>query len=229
MFQRDRTLTQTEIVPILQGGAHYFRNGSIEFEDQGGPGELDVIGSLQVMDQMRDPLLMLPSAANSWLTISTDYVVADGSTPTVVIVELRTTGGHVADLFSPSRLQPVVTVNGAPYEPAPTMVRRGPGVWFYSIQPTAGLGGQTITLGASFDGSPIVKPRTVPIAADPWTADYPSEAGGSGGSCAVSRESPRRGDGWSWLAWVGWLALTAAIRSRRNVQGVSPATPTTNP
>jgi len=217
LFEKDPTLTQTEIVPILQGGAHDFRTNRILFEDQGGPGELDVIGSLEVMDRMRNPVLMLPSADKSWLTLSTDFVLADGSTPTLVIVELRTEGGHAADLFEPSRLQPVVTLSGAPYTPAPIFVRRGPGVWFYSIEPPDGLGGQSITLGANFDGLPIVKPRTIPIAADPWTANYASEAGGTGAACAVAAGD--RPVGWSWLAGIGGAGLTAARRRGRAVRG----------
>ncbi len=231
LLQRDPTLTQSEIIPILQGGAHFFRTGEIEFEDQGGPGELDVVGSLEVMDLMRTPAAVLPSAARSWLTLSTDYVLADGSTPTVVIVELRAADGHPADLFEPSRLEPRVSVNGAAYLPTPSLVRHGPGVWFYSVQPPAGLGGQAMTFGATFDGHPIVQPRTVPIATDTWTADYRSTAGGSGG-CSVAPAGVTGDEAGGWIVWVSGLALFGA---RRRVgaagcsQRFSPATPTVNP
>jgi hypothetical protein len=216
MLEKDPTLTESQIVPILQGGAHYFRSGSVEFEDQGGPGELDVVGSLAVMDLMNHPELMLPSAARSWLTLSTDYVLADGSTPTVVIVELRTVDGeHAADLFEASRLQPVALLNGAPLEPAPTLARHGPGVWFYSVTAPPGFGGDTITLGATFDGQPIVRPRTIPVSTDPWTADYASQAGGTGCSCRLAPGRAARSDASSWLAWASGLVW---IASRRRVR-----------
>jgi hypothetical protein len=224
MLEKDRTLTETQLVPILQGGAHYFRKilpGFVEFEDQGGPGELDILGSFAVMDQMSDPALMLPSANTSWITLSTDYMLADGSTATIAIIELRTADKLAADLFAPSRLAPLVKVDGQSVDPPPAVVRRGPGVWFYSVLPQPGIGGQSITFGATFDGEPIVTPRTIPIATDPWTATYPSEATG-GCSIAGAR---RRGssDTPSWMAWASGLALLAVVRRRARAR--APARP----
>jgi hypothetical protein len=215
LLEREPKLTQTEIVPILQGGAHYFRSfslGSVEFEDQGGPGELDILGSLAVMNLMKDPVLMLPSPSKSWLTLSTDYVLADGSTPTVAILELRTAEGAYADLFQAARLQPVVTVDGTPLDPLPTLTKRGPGVWFYSVQPPPGLGGQSITFGATFDGEDIVRRRSVPIATDPWTASYPSPAGGS---CGVGPAHVEGGPSSPWGRWAACFGVTAAFALAR--------------
>jgi hypothetical protein len=228
MLEKDRTLTEAQLVPILQGGAHYFRSISnirtdfVEFEDQGGPGELDIIGSFAVMDQMSDPALTLPSANESWITLSTDYMLADGSTATIAIIELRTADKHAADLFAPSRLAPLVKVDGQSVEPAPAVVRRGPGVWFYSLLPRPGFGGQSITFGATFDGEPIVTPRTIPIATDPWTATYPSEASGG---CSIAGGMRRRGspDAPSWTAWASGFALLAVVR--RRARGPAPAPP----
>jgi hypothetical protein len=225
MLEKDRTLTEAQLVPILQGGAHYFRSISnirtdfVEFEDQGGPGELDIIGSFAVMDQMSDPALTLPSANESWITLSTDYMLADGSTATIAIIELRTADGeHAADLFAPSRLAPLVKVDGQGVEPPPAVVRRGPGVWFYSLLPRPGFGGQSITFGATFDGEPIVTPRTIPIATDPWTATYPSEATGG---CSVAG-GRRRGssDTPPWMAWANGFALLALVRKRAAACGL---------
>ena len=221
MLEREPKLTQDEIVPILQGGAHFFRSfplGSLEFEDQGGPGELDILGSLAVMNLMKDPMLMLPSLSTSWLTLSTDYVLADGSTPTMAILELRTAEGGYADLFQASRLQPVVMVDGSPLEPPPTLVRRGPGVWFYSIQPPAGLGGQSVTFGATFDGSDVVRKRSVPIATDPWTASYASRAGGSCSMGSAYFESASDSACGRSCAFVGLAAFGAV--ARRRVRGL---------
>jgi hypothetical protein len=229
MLERDPTLTETQLVPILQGGAHYFRSGFVEFEDQGGPGELDIVGSFQVMDRMSDPRSTLPGPCESgasgsepkcesWITLSTDYVLADGSTPTVAIIELRTAEGQLADLFQPSRLQPTVTVAGTALVPKPSLVRRGPGVWSYSVTSPVAFGGMSMTFGATFDGAPIVAPHALAIATDPWTATYPSRAAGSGCSAAGSRgatgatPSPG-GSAWVCLGCLG--ALVAAIRLRR--------------
>ncbi len=225
LLEKNPTLTQSQIVPILQGGAHFFRSapvGSIEFEDQGGPGELDVVGSLAVMSEVKDPSLMLPSSTTSWLTLSSDYVLADGTTPTVAILELRTADGeHAANLFQAARLQPVVTIEDSPLSPPPTLVRRGPGVWFYSIQPARGLGGHSVTFGATFDGADIVKRRTIPIATDPWTASYVATVSGG---CSVG---PRHGERQtapagtpSSVALLGLVAFGAA--ARRRVKGPPP-------
>ena len=184
LLQQDPTLTQDKILALLQGGAHRFRGGA-PFDDQAGPGEVDAAGALDALDQMRDPELHLPSATQSWITLSSDYVPADGSTPVTAIVELRTADGrHRGDMFDAARIAPVLLVNGAPFEEPPQIIRRGPGVWFFTWTPPPGLGGSRATFGATFDGEPIVSPRTVPIASDRWTAAYPSAAAGS--SCAAS-------------------------------------------
>ncbi len=92
LLQADPTLTQDKVVALLQAGAHKFRSPAT-FEDQSGPGEVDALASLDALEQMKDPILHLPSAAQSWLTLSSDYVPADGSTPMTAIVELRTVDG----------------------------------------------------------------------------------------------------------------------------------------
>jgi subtilisin family serine protease len=229
LFEKDPTLTQSELVPILQGGAHYFRHDPltpyVPFQDQGGPGELDVVGSLQVLDQMSDPAIALPrpcdgtTPCESWLTLSTDYMLADGSTPTVAILELRSAAGGAADLFEPSRLSPDVAVDGVPLPTKPALVRRGPGVWVYSVTPSPGFAGESITFGATFDGAPIVAPHTLPIATDPWSAAYPSQATDSGCTVAVGRpRGAANGSGWAAFGCLG----VALLGRRRRVREVRP-------
>jgi subtilisin family serine protease len=184
LLQADPTLTQEQVLALLQAGAHRFRSAS-PFDDQAGPGEVDAMGSLDALDQMKNPILHLPSFDTSWLTLSSDYVPADGSTPMTAIIELRTADGqHRGDFFDSRRLVPVLLVGDKPIEPAPQLIRRGPGVWFFAWTPPAGLGGSRATFGATFDGAPIVATRTVPIAPDRWTAKYPSYATGS--SCGMT-------------------------------------------
>jgi hypothetical protein len=180
LLQKDPTLTQDKVLALLQGGAHRFRTDA-PYQDQAGPGELDVMGALEALDRMQNPADVIPSFVQSWVALSSDYVAADGSTPMTAIIELRTADGQGrADFFDKNRLQPVLLVDGKPFDPQPQLVRRGPGVWFFTWTPPPGLGGSRATLGATFDGQPIVAPRTVPIATDRWTAAYPSYGTGSG-------------------------------------------------
>ena len=143
-----------------------------------------MLGALDALDQTWQPIEILPDLRASWVTLSASYVAADGSTPLTAVLELRTAdGGRRADLFDSGRLRPVVLLDGAA-QPAPALVRRAPGVWFFTVQPPAGLGGRAMTLGATFDGEPIVTPKTIPIAADIWRSEYATTAKGG---CAIGR------------------------------------------
>lgn len=217
LLQKDPTLTQDKILALLQAGAHRFRNVA-PFEDQSGPGEVDAMGALDALDQMRNPALQLPALDQSWITLSSDYVPADGSTAVTAIVELRTVDAkHRADFFDKNRLAPVLLVDGQPFDVQPELVRRGPGVWFFTWKPPPGLGGSRATFGATFDGQPIVTSHTVPIAADRWNAAYPSHATGS--ACSTSAGA---GGGWGAGgsgaragASAGAMALAMLIARRR--------------
>ncbi|MBX3259602.1 MAG: S8 family serine peptidase [Labilithrix sp.] len=221
LLQADPTLTQEKVLALLQAGAHRFR-ADAPFADQSGPGEVDALASLDALDQMRNPALHLPALEQSWIALSSDYVPADGSTPMTAILELRTAdGAHRGDFFESERLRPVLLVDGEPVTPAPALVRRGPGVWFFVWDPPSGLGGSRATFGATFDGAPIVAPRTLPIAPDRWTAAYPSYAKGS--SCAASPGAATGGAG----ALVGLGVAFAALRRRRGQS--SSATVTSQP
>ncbi|HSO39989.1 MAG TPA: S8 family serine peptidase [Labilithrix sp.] len=213
LLQKDPTLTQDKIIALLQAGAHRFRYPA-PFNDQSGPGEVDAMGALDALDQMRTPTLQLPAADQSWLTLSSDYVPADGSTGVTAIVELRTADGqHRADFFDKGRLVPVLLVDGVPFEGAPEIIRRGPGVWFYVWRPPPGLGGSRATFGATFDGVAIVAPRTVPIASDGWNAAYPSHAGGS--HCAVTTTSRTATSTAASATLIAGVMALAALRRRR--------------
>ncbi len=209
LLQADPTLTQDKVLALLQAGAHRFRHSGA-YDDQGGPGEVDALGALDALDQMQNPALHLPALEQSWISLSSDYVAADGSTPMTAIVELRTAdGAHRGDFFDAQRLQPVLLVDGKPVNPAPTLIRRGPGVWFFVWDPPPGHGGSRATFGATFDGAPIVAPRTVPIAPDRWTAVYPSHAKGS--SCTASPGSASSAASAALVAIAG----VALVRRRR--------------
>lgn len=214
LLQADPTLTQDKVLGLLQAGAHRFRTPGA-FDDQGGPGEVDAMGSLDALAQMHDPKLHLPAYEASWVTLSSEYVPADGSTPVTAIIELRTADGeHRGDMFDRERLAPLLLVDGEPVTPAPELVRRAPGVWFFVWEPPPGLGGARATFGATFDGAPIAPPRTIPIATDRWTALYPSHATGAG--CAAAPRGRAGGASLAApLALVGTAGLAAALRRRR--------------
>ena len=210
LFQLEPRLTQDKVLALLQGGAHPFR-GAAPFQDQGGPGELDVLGALEALEDMRHPMIALPDASKSWVTLSSDYAAADGSTPITAILELRNgDGSHRAALFEADRLKPRVLVDGALLDLEAPIVRHGPGVFTYAVTLPGGLGGSRLSLGATFDGAEIVTPKTVPIAADIWTATYPSHAKG-GCATAPGERAPGGGLGLAALA----LALAGTRRRAR--------------
>jgi subtilisin family serine protease len=214
LFARDPTLTQDKIVGLLQAGAHQFR-GRHPFDDQSGPGELDVLGSLDALEQTWYPAELLPSSSASWITLSASYFAADGTTPLTAVVELRTARlGRRADLFDATRLRPVVLIDGVP-QPPPTLVRHAPGVWTFTVEPAAGRGGSTMTLGATFDGEPIVLPKEIAIAGDVWSSEYATTASGG---CAVGARGASEltsGAGARGIAALWLFVVACARRSRR--------------
>jgi subtilisin family serine protease len=211
LLQHDPSLTQDTILAALQGGAHPLRSPA-PFQDQAGVGELDVLGAVTAVDRLRDPQLAIPVRASSWITLGADPYLADGSTPMEAIIELRAAGAGSgpappADGFADGRLVAYALVDGVPYPGAvASLVRRGPGVWVATVQLPAGLGGNDLTIGATFDGSDIVDPRSVAIATDTWMAGYASSVKGG---CSVAAA----GDG----AWAsgGMIAIALCVRRRR--------------
>lgn len=184
LLQRDPTLTQDMVRALLQAGAHRFR-GPAPFMDQSGPGELDVAGAVSAQDELSAPD-GLPSADTSWMTLSSSYVPADGSTPVTALLELRADDPRRrASLFDVSRLAARVVVGELAF--APEIVRLAPGLFSFTVTVPAGLGGARATFSATFDGAPIVSPISVPVGADPWAAGYPSAAYGG---CAASAPAP---------------------------------------
>jgi hypothetical protein len=179
-------------------------------------GELDVAGALAAVDRLRDPRLALPDRTESWMTLGADVYLADGSTPLDTIIELRAprAGSGTpppADGFMGGRLAVYARVDGSAREP-PSVRRVAPGVWRAAIQLPAGLGGSSLSVGATFDGADIVDPKSVPIATDIWNAEYPPSVKGG---CAAS--GGRTGGGG--LLVMGFsVAIAVARRTRRSVR-----------
>ncbi|HEV3189540.1 MAG TPA: S8 family serine peptidase, partial [Polyangiaceae bacterium] len=212
LFQRNPKLTQDQILAALQGGAHRLR-GPSRFDDQSGVGELDVLGAIAAADRLQSPQIALPVRAESWLTLGADQYLADGSTDLQAILELRAARTDVgaplpADGPFDGRLAAYALVDGQAYVRAPTLAKRGPGVWVATVRLPRGLGGSSLTVGATFDGADIVNPKSVPIATDAWNAEYPPIV--RGGCKLVART---RSDG-SWAA-IASVAVAGLLRRRR--------------
>jgi MYXO-CTERM domain-containing protein len=218
LLQHDPTLTEDQIVAALQAGAHPLRGPAL-FADQAGPGEVDVLGAVAAVDRMNDPQLALPVRGESWLAPAADVFLADGSTPLQAVLELRAapTGGAAppADGFEQDRLAAYALVDGQPREGAVSLARRGPGVWLATVTLPAGLGGSQLTLGATFDGAAIVDEKTLPIATDEWTAEYPVtlHAGCGVGGSPVSGRGPFA------LGALGIVGLRRRRRRRARATG----------
>ncbi len=211
LFERNPLLTQDEIRALLQAGAHRVR-GAAPFYDQSGPGEIDVLGALAALDDMKNPALSLPDAESSWLTLSQGYAPADGSLPLTVILELRAANGHHANLFDMSRLRAKVLVDSRPMTNLPDVARSpAPGLFLYRVLLAPGLGGESLTVGATFDGADIVTPVTIPIATDAWTSTYSAR---TKGGCALSEQDAPRPFGAS-LAIAAVVATYIARRRTR--------------
>ena len=212
LFQHDPTLTQEDVVAALQAGAHPLR-AAAPFDDQAGAGELDVGGALDAADRLRDPQFALPTPSKSWMILGADVYLADGSTPLEAIFELRAappTGAVVpADGFGPGRLAAYAIAGGS--RTNVPVQRTAPGVWVAMVSFPAGLGGSTLTVGATFDGADVVPPKSVPIATDAWMASYAARVTGG---CAVAKSGRPAGSP-GWWVWPLWAAI-ALRRAREN-------------
>jgi len=214
LFQRNPRLTQDEILAALQGGAHRLR-GPATFEDQSGVGELDVLGAVAAADRLQNPQVAWPVREESWLTLGADLYLADGSTDLQAILELRAARADVgaalpADGPFDGRLAGYALVDGHSSGSTLPLARRGPGVWVATVHLSRGLGGSSLTVGATLDGIDIVNPKSVPIATDAWNAEYPPLVRG-GCELIAGRRS-----GGPWTA-IGFVTV-AAMRRRRKAR-----------
>jgi subtilisin family serine protease len=220
LLQHYGNLTQAEALALLQGGAHHLR-GPAPFDDQSGVGELDVLGSLALAAPSSPSSNALPSRTYSWVTLGAEFCVADGSTPLQAVFELRSPPTGAAPPapaygFNESRLSVYARVDDLPAATSISMSRSSAGIRVASIRVPAGLGGSKLTVGATFDGADVVPPKTIPIAADHWAADYPPAARGGCALAGSSRRAPASGS--LILAVVGTVFL-GGFRARRRHSG----------
>ncbi|HXN31395.1 MAG TPA: hypothetical protein VN894_06010, partial [Polyangiaceae bacterium] len=184
-----------------------------------GVGELDVEGALVAVDRAELPQLALPARSESWMTLGADVYLADGSTPLTAVVELRTALGTngapaPADDLGEQRVAAYALVDGSFHGSVP-VAKIGPGVWRATAQLPAGLGGSTLTLGVTFDGMDIVDPKSVPIATDVWSAEYPPTVRGG---CTIGAAGDRGGES-AFALIAGVVAFVARKRARKPGMG----------
>ena len=207
LFQRDPTLTQDVIRALLQAGAHKLR-GSAPFFDQIAPGEVDTLGALEALSEITSPDKALPDPSQSWMTLSEDFALADGSTPITATVELRTTSNTRATAFDSSRLQALASIGGTAIGTGGIVRGLAPGLFTFTVQIPPGFAGSSLTLGVTFDGAPVVSAITVPVALDSWTAGYPSYTEGG----CNTQGSRAGGDVGPSLFLLGLLAIRKRSR-----------------
>ena len=182
LLEHDASLNQGQIRTLLQAGAQKLE-GDVPLEQQVGPGELDVIGTLAVMDAETSPLHVLPVASASWLALTASYAHPDPEWPLVGLVELRSSDAGIADGFDPKRLRLELREASA-VEP---LVRVAPGLWRFAIVAPAGSGGGELSLKVFFDDGLLLE-RSVPIAVDRWLVGGEVDARGG---CTLSRGGAR--------------------------------------
>jgi len=203
LLERDSSLDQSELRTLLQAGARSL-DGSVLLEQQVGPGELDLVGTLTVMGSEKSPLSQVPDVEESWVALASSYAHPDPDWPLEGVLELRASDESIADI-DPSRLS--LSVEGA--RPTRALARVAPGLWRFAVAAPSGSGGGTLTLGVLLDGQPFLT-RSVPIAVDRAVADGGVDARGG---CSQHRGA--LGDaGWPWAFPIGWWL--SRRRRRRN-------------
>lgn len=208
LFQQDPTLTQDQVRALLQAGARPLQ-GDVPYEQQQGPGELDLEGALEARIAENSPIHREPTAKGSWLDMAASYLHPDPDWSNTGVLELRDDSGAIADGFSPSHLR--LDAPGALI--TNRLARVAPGLWRFSLAAPAGTGGSTVKLRVLYDDH-VLAQRTFDVAVDRWVAQGGVEARGG---CSLS---PGRERGGTWVAFA-LLGLCAAVR-RRSRPGAPP-------
>ncbi|HVY30962.1 MAG TPA: S8 family serine peptidase [Polyangiaceae bacterium] len=201
IFEAHPELTQGQLRALLQAGARQ-PSGPILEEQQVGPGELDLLGTLAALDAEDSPLEREPGSA-SRIALAASFIHPDPQLGLQGLLELRDDRDRVADGFDERRL--LLEVTGGSLSAKP--VRVAPGLYTFTAAAPEGSGGKELVLELSFDGKPLAQ-RRVPIGTDRWAAEGTAYA--HGGCAASPRPSPSVG----WLVVVACSALLGSRRRR---------------
>ncbi|MCC6523832.1 MAG: S8 family serine peptidase [Polyangiaceae bacterium] len=204
LLAREPSLTQSELLDVLQAGARYPR-GKVTHDYQLGPGALDLTGALAVLEQAGAGAPV--DAARSYYVLSMPYVRPDPGYPVEVAIELRRGDGSVATGASAAGL--VVEVIGGTLLSPPEPVRAG--LFRAAFTAPPGTSGSKLWLDVRYLGRSLGL-RELPIAVDPWVVGGSFAAGGGGCAVAGGAYVPRGAEpGPGALVLVG----LAVLRRRR--------------
>jgi subtilisin family serine protease len=199
LLEREPTLTQKEIKEILQAGARR-PEGVIPFDFQQGPGTLDLVGALQVLDQRAgnggdaDP-------ARSFFVLSSPYARPDPGWPVQGTVQLRHEDGSVRNCETSVCSGLRLRVSGGVVLKQPTHVRAG--TFQFAFSAPRGSGGTTLHLEVLYGDQSLGK-RTLAVGVDAWAAGKGAEAVGG---CSIGNLGQHGGaPGW-WLCLAGLFGL----------------------
>lgn len=199
LFERDPTLSQREVLALMQAGARRSR-GNLALPHQLGPGILDLMGTLSILNSDESPLDGVPTSEDSWMIVSSGFARPDPNWTLQGMLELRRELGVIVDGFDPARL--TLEVSGGLL--AKPLTRVAAGLWRFELAAPGGSGGKSMSVVARFDGQ-LLLARELPIAVDPWVADGGVRTSGGCTAAPVSGSS----------LGVGWLALLLFFARRR--------------
>lgn len=201
LFQQDPTLTQDQVRALLQAGARPLQ-GAVPYEQQQGPGALDLEGALDALIATDSPIHVEPGSG-SWLDMAASYLHPDPAWSNTGMLELRDSSGRIADGFPPSHL----TLDAPGAIVTDKLARVAPGLWRFSLSAPAGSGGSSVQLTVRYYDR-VIAQRTLQVAVDRWVAKGGVEARGG---CSVP-DGPARGRGWAPFA----LLFVCALLRRRS-------------
>ncbi len=198
LLQRRPELTQAQLRALLQAGARQ-PSGTVLDEQQAGPGELDLRGTLAALIAEDSPIHRVPSSA-SRIVLAASFAHPDRRQPLQGMLELRDPRDQIADGFDERRLE--LAVAGGSLSRAPTRI--GPGLYGFEVTAPADSGGARMRLSLSFDGQLLAR-REIPIGTDRWLAEgTPLPRGG----CQLGPPAHAAG-------WLSTAVLLLAARARR--------------
>jgi hypothetical protein len=217
LLEKDATLTQPQILRLLQQGAR--RPTGVVSGDYGlGAGALDVVGTMAAADARASSIVREPHPAASWLSLASNTLHPAGDTPPVTgWVMVRGADGSLADGFDEQRLALVVSKEGIVVEP---LSRVAAGLYRFALQGATGMGSRLVELDVRLDGTSIGQSdsrlygrRFLPVGADRWIAAGSARVYGG---CSVAPSAQGRGvlddSPAGALAFAAALSLKAARR-----------------
>lgn len=213
LLQRDPSLTQRELLRILQGSTA-FPTGAPPFLVASGPGRLDLARVVDVLDE--GTLAKEASPTRSFWNLGGDYLRPRSDRTLDGVVELRDEEGRVVGDVPNTALE-VRTTNARVTSP---IARVAPGLWRFSVAGEGEPAGTVATVEVRYRGASLGV-RALPIASDPWQTDG---RWGAAGGCSVASN-----DDGAKLSALGLVLGAAALVRRRASVTSSRARPRSRP